>query len=342
MQVSLEQCKQRTIGKRGLSYEWFAKEPAWCPLTHVSELGERRKNPESDEEFFENTETLARVRGKIDSIKGPQAGLVRLGPKTTAFFLPGKKFSESRHLNSIVEFYVGFSYEGLRAWVADFVAEAVTTETRKKANDRARATPITVVSSEQVSIQKAEVDEKPLRARVHSFIRDQLVNAENRGKIMFVSSLGVLLQSHFGIPPIHGRLGAGDLEDLLASLPFVRLTRNGILSTVALAPEGSPGGRAPKKVPAVGRGGGRQGAREEMRAAEEIVLRALSESEQRRSTFLLSVAGASLLDYFKVPGFYRRFGFAKLRDFINAMDAVGVDSTGLLVVRRTSSTGRPS
>jgi hypothetical protein len=245
-------------------------------------------------------------------------------------------------LNSIVEFYVGFSYEGLRAWVADFVAEAVTTETRKKADDPARATPITVVSSEQVSIQKAEVDEKPLRARVHSFIRDQLINAENRGKIMFVSSLGVLLQSHFGIPPIHGRLGASDLEDLLASLPFARLTRNGILSTVALAPEGRPGGRAPEKVPAVGDGGGRQGAREEMRAAEEIVLRALSESEQRRSTFLLSVAGALLLDYFKVPRFYRRFGFAKLRDFINAMDAVGVDSTGLLVVRRTSSTGRPS
>jgi tetratricopeptide (TPR) repeat protein len=342
MQASLENCKQRTIGKRGLSYEWFAKEPTWCPLTHVSELGERRKDPEGDEDFFENTETLTRVRGKIDSIKGPQAGLLRLGPRTTAFFLPGKKFSESRHLNSIVEFYVGFSYEGLRAWVADFVAEGVTTETRKKTTDPAKATPIPMVSSGQVSIQKAEMDEKPLHARVHSFIRDQLVNAENCGKILFVSSLGVLLQSHFGSPPIHQRLGASNLEDLLASLPFARLARNGILSTVALAPEGSPDARARKKVPPVGDGEGRQGTREEMRAAEEIVLRALSESERRRSTFLLSVAGGLLLDYFKVPQFYRQFGFAKLRDFINGMDAVCVDSTGLLVVRRTSSTGRPS
>jgi hypothetical protein len=256
--------------------------------------------------------------------------------------LPGKKFSESRHLNSIVEFYVGFSYEGLRAWVADVVAEGVATETRKKADDPARVTPITVVSNEQVSIQKAEVDAKPLRARVHSFIRDQLVSAANNGKIVFVSSLGILLRNHFGIPPIHERMGASDVEDLLASLPFARLTRNGILSTVALVQEGSPGGRTPGKVPAVGDSGGRQGTREGMRAAEEIVLRALGESEQRGTTFLLSVAGDMLLDYFKVPRFYRRFGFVKLRDFINAMDNVGVDSTGLFVVRRTSSPGRPN
>jgi hypothetical protein len=121
LQSNMELCRQRSIGRRGLSYEWFAKWPTWCPLAHVSELGERKKD--QDQEFFENTEPLARVRGTIDSIKGPQAGQVRLGPRTLAFFLPGTKFSESRHLNAVVEFYVGFSYDGLRAWVPEFVTE---------------------------------------------------------------------------------------------------------------------------------------------------------------------------------------------------------------------------
>jgi hypothetical protein len=233
LQASLEQCRHRGIGKRGLSYEWFAKEPSWCPLTHVSELGERRKDPERDQDFFENTETLARVRGKIDSIKGPQAGLVRLGPRTLAFFLPGTKFSESRHLNSVVDFYVGFSYEGLRAWAVNFVAEAT-----RGVEDPMDSKSEIVISGVQPPSQDVQVDERALRTRVEKFIRDQLVNADNRGKVLHVAGLGNLLRAKFGTPPIHERLGARGLEELLASLSFVRLTKKGLVSTVALAPEG--------------------------------------------------------------------------------------------------------
>jgi hypothetical protein len=310
LQANLEHCKQRAIGKRGLSYEWFAKEPTWCPLTHVSELGERRKDPERDLDFFENAKTLARVRGKIDSIKGPQAGLVRLGPRTTAFFLPGTKFSESRHLNSIVEFYVGFSYEGLRAWAAEFVAEAKSeTENNSKQNAHTSLTPLS---------WEDQLDNTALRARVEKFIRDQLVNADNRGELLYLARLGILLRAHFGAPRIYERLGANGLEEFLRSLPFATLTKEGIVSTVALAP-------------------GNSNAQDERTEAEGIVLRGLAESERRGSRFLVAKAGKLLLQHFKEPRVYQQFGFAKLRDFIDAMETVGVDPMGLVVIRKSGN-----
>ena len=335
MQVNLDECKQRGIGRRGHSYEWFAKEPKWCPLAHVSELGERRKGSNLDEEFFENTEILDRVRGKIDVIKGPQAGSVRLGPRTTAFFLPGTKFSESRHLNSIVDFYVGFSYEGLRAWVVDFVGEGVALDPRRTA-DRPGTTSSTPV-------QEVQVVQRSLRARVEGFIRDQLVNAKNRGETLYVAKLGLVLKKHFGMPPIHERLGIGGLEELLASLPFAKLTKTGIVSTVALATSdagaSAPTMNVPAEMASLDVNPARPSAEKQRKEAEKIVLRALAESERRGSRLLLATGGDLLLRHFKAPHVYRRFGFPKLRDFIDAMETVCVDSSGLVVVRRTTESG---
>lgn len=341
LQANLEQCKQGRIGKRGESYEWFAKEPSWCPLMQTNELGERRRDTEGKLDFFENTETLARVRGKIDSIKGPQAGLLRLGPRTTAFFLPGTKFSESRHLNSIVDFFLGFSYEGLRAWATDFVAEAKTAD-EDPGNTKLNAIASSMLSPSQDDPGGAMV----LRARVERFIRDQLINSDNHGEVLLVAKLGQLLRTNFGTPSIYVRLGASSLEGLLASLSFARLIKKGIISTVTLIPEKqndhNPRMIKPSRSFVHAVGATHPSAVTKKRDAEAIVLRALVESEHSGSPLMVSTIGLLFNKHFKVTGVYKQFGFAKLRDFVDSIDTVGVDSDGLVIIRKKSGTSPAS
>jgi hypothetical protein len=96
---------------RTRSYEWYADKPVWCPLVHQSELGEW----DNTKNFFDNTEPLAKVDGVIKTIKGPQSGLLALGP-LDVFFVPGNEFLAPRDLNKNVKFCLGFSYDGLRGW----------------------------------------------------------------------------------------------------------------------------------------------------------------------------------------------------------------------------------
>jgi len=69
-----------------------------------------------DEErnFWKRTERLARVSGRISKIEAPQAGTLELPGGLTAFFVPAVgKFTE---VNVLVDCFVGFSYDGMRAW----------------------------------------------------------------------------------------------------------------------------------------------------------------------------------------------------------------------------------
>jgi hypothetical protein len=51
----------------------------------------------------------------------------------------------------------------------------------------------------------------------------------------------------------------------------------------------------------------------------------------------VSAVGALLLEQFKVARVYKRFGFGRLRDFIDSIDSVGVDSAGLVVMRKSGN-----
>ena len=105
---------QRIASKRNLnstwSHEWFSKNPSWCPLLHHTE-----QKWDSDKNFFADPSPLRRLSGRIREIKGPQAGHLRLGP-FEPFFMPGTKFRPRRDEGMNVDFFVGFSYSGLRAW----------------------------------------------------------------------------------------------------------------------------------------------------------------------------------------------------------------------------------
>ena len=110
----IEECRQlaRFRRKRTLSFEWLGTGSGLSRLVHYSELGEFIQG-----EFWSSPERLARVRGKIARIDEPQAGYIEMDGGLNTFFVPGRAgYSRSFSENRSVEFYLGFSYDGLRAW----------------------------------------------------------------------------------------------------------------------------------------------------------------------------------------------------------------------------------
>lgn len=95
------------------SFEWWATEnmDRPCPLLHHSELGPWSK----EENFFKGVDNLGWLVGRIDEIRSPQAGTIIIDGMP-AFFVPRSDFQRVRDLNVRVQCFVGFSYEGLRAW----------------------------------------------------------------------------------------------------------------------------------------------------------------------------------------------------------------------------------
>ena len=104
--------------KRTKSLEWLGTGAGIKRLVHHSELGEwLDKN-----EFWEKTDRLARERGRIVRIQGTQAGQINVNG-LLAFFVPGRGgYRRGYSENQLVDFYLGFSYDGLQAWEVKDVA----------------------------------------------------------------------------------------------------------------------------------------------------------------------------------------------------------------------------
>lgn len=113
MERALDEC--RALAKyrrdRTRSFEWIGKSQGVQRLVHQSQLGEWRGD------FWEATSALALVPGRITSIDGPQKGMIELKGGLSAFFVPVKgDFHIGRDENALINCFVGFSYDGLRAW----------------------------------------------------------------------------------------------------------------------------------------------------------------------------------------------------------------------------------
>ena len=111
----IEECRNaaRTRRNRTISFEWLGESSGVSGLVHHSELGEWI--PQTD--FWQSTHKLARLAGRIVRIDAPQAGLIEIDSGITAFFVPARGgFSRGRSENQTVDFCLGFSYDGLRAW----------------------------------------------------------------------------------------------------------------------------------------------------------------------------------------------------------------------------------
>lgn len=111
----LEECKGMAKYRRNRtkSLEWLGPGTGLKRLIHQSLLGEWKK----DIEFWENPGILARVPGRISKISEPQSGQIEIQGGLNAFFVPARgNYFRGHSENQPVSFYLGFSYDGLRAW----------------------------------------------------------------------------------------------------------------------------------------------------------------------------------------------------------------------------------
>lgn len=110
--------KARNRRNRTRSFEWFGDGHGLERLVHYSELGGWDKKVD----FYSNTSPLVRLQGIIAKIRGPEAGAIEINRcGLLAFFVPAKANAEKgRDENQPVSFYLGFSYDGLRAWSVKF------------------------------------------------------------------------------------------------------------------------------------------------------------------------------------------------------------------------------
>ncbi|GHN00607.1 hypothetical protein WSM22_20960 [Cytophagales bacterium WSM2-2] len=105
--------RSRTLPNRTYCFEWFGQLGGLKALTPSHEAISRDEN----QEIVLNSNSLKLVRGKISMIKGPEAGNIELECGLSAFFVPAREgFVKDRDRNQDVQFYIGFSYDGLRAW----------------------------------------------------------------------------------------------------------------------------------------------------------------------------------------------------------------------------------
>ena len=110
---ALEECRRlaRFRRDRTRSFEWIGKGAGVGALIHQSRLGKWVGG------FWASPEVLVRLDGRVGAIDGPQKGYVELSGGVGAFFVPAKSgVHYGRDENARVECYLGFSYDGPRAW----------------------------------------------------------------------------------------------------------------------------------------------------------------------------------------------------------------------------------
>lgn len=117
----------KTDSSQKWSHEWLAKFDGnnACGLVAHNELGIWAET-EDGHKFFDQHDSLLRITGVVTDIKTARSGIITIYStgasqasqgKMEAFFVPGTDFIKGRDESSIVNAYIGFSYNGLRAWM---------------------------------------------------------------------------------------------------------------------------------------------------------------------------------------------------------------------------------
>ncbi len=116
----LRECQEISRNRRNrlISFEWLGNGEGIKKLVHQSALGEwdRELN------FWSNSSLLKREEGVISHVRGPEGGTIQLRG-LSCFFVPGAKRKEPISTDSVnrrVNFFLGFSYSGIRAWGVEF------------------------------------------------------------------------------------------------------------------------------------------------------------------------------------------------------------------------------
>ena len=107
----------RGLARTTTSFEWLGKDAGLAALVHVSSLG----SWDESKKFWPNTGSLKVVRGRIARIRNYGSGEIELASGLRAFFVPSSGavsggYIAGQDIGREVQFYLGFSYDGLRAW----------------------------------------------------------------------------------------------------------------------------------------------------------------------------------------------------------------------------------
>jgi hypothetical protein len=122
VQRNIEICRTKAGFRRDRtrSFEWLGDGNGLRRLIHEDQLGGWNETIG----FWQNTKQLVRMQGVVSRIHAPQAGEIELRWGLKAFFAPAvAEMAVGRDENRLVSFYLGFSYEGLRAWSVQPVGE---------------------------------------------------------------------------------------------------------------------------------------------------------------------------------------------------------------------------
>ena len=115
----IEECSRlaRDLSRTTTSFEWLGNGTGLGALVHISTLGEW----DDRERFWPNIKHLRSVKGHVAQIRNPGSGEIELPSGLRAFFVPSigavpGGYIAGQDIGREVEFYLGFSYDGLRAW----------------------------------------------------------------------------------------------------------------------------------------------------------------------------------------------------------------------------------
>ena len=115
----IDECGQlaRGLSRTTTSFEWLGKDSGLAVLVHVSSLG----TWDDKKGFWTNTVQLRSVRGHIAQIRNQGSGEIELSSGLRVFFIPSRGavtggYIAGQDIGKEVEFFLGFSYDGLRAW----------------------------------------------------------------------------------------------------------------------------------------------------------------------------------------------------------------------------------
>jgi tetratricopeptide (TPR) repeat protein len=112
---NIEICKTKAGFRRDRthSFEWLSDGQGLRRLAHQDQLG----GWDNEADFWRNTKPLLRIQGTVTRINAPQSGEITIRWGMKVFFVPAQAgMSYGQDENRLVTFFLGFSYEGLRAW----------------------------------------------------------------------------------------------------------------------------------------------------------------------------------------------------------------------------------
>jgi len=208
---ALEECQARAFGRKNISHNWFGFAPQACALVAAADLGDwdRKKN------FWKTAQGLRRVNGVIDVIHGSQAGAIVIDGRVRAFFVPMKEFSANKDENEAVNFYLGFSASGLRAWsvARGWIAEG--------ARDAPRADDVPLFTAADVPVPDKLKEDRARElglARIQAFCRDLVTAKSALGAPISLDQLRSQVDACFGIDDVSRILGFDNIRGLIGEV----------------------------------------------------------------------------------------------------------------------------